>query len=269
MRTLKRRILHKSLRIARKLLKGLDNSKLIKIDLIHSRASLPSLSGEYRIIIVSDIHPNNNSDIFEKIVEPINASSPDFVFFTGDILDRRGTESYIDKFAAIEANISKIAVSGNWEYKSGLDLRKLKDAYEKAGYIFLINSWTEYPDFVVAGLDDRVHYRQDYSFLSNFENLSKPILLLSHRPMVFDFLKNYKLPECIVFSGHTHGGQIKILGKVLYTPFGSSSYVHGWYKNNIHRLCLTTGVGASRRLPIRIGVKPEILVVDLVKKENY
>ena len=67
----------------------------------------------------------------------------------------------------------------------------------------------------------------------------------------------------LMISGHTHGGQIALFGKALFTPNGSGQYTKGWYVRNQDMLYVMRGIGSSYRFPIRIGVKPEILVLDI------
>ena len=69
----------------------------------------------------------------------------------------------------------------------------------------------------------------------------------------------------IVIAGHTHGGQIAPFGKAVVTPSGSGSYIHGWYQSGNTSMYVMRGIGTSGP-PIRIGARPEILVLDIVRK---
>jgi predicted MPP superfamily phosphohydrolase len=50
---------------------------------------------------------------------------------------------------------------------------------------------------------------------------------------------------------------------VLITPRGSGPYVQGWYYHQNNSMYVMRGVGTSV-LPLRIGARPELLVLDLL-----
>ncbi len=67
---------------------------------------------------------------------------------------------------------------------------------------------------------------------------------------------------------HTHGGQVKILGRAPAIPRGSGSYVEGWYQGAAEAggqarapLYVSRGIGTTF-LPVRLGSTPEIAVFD-------
>ena len=67
----------------------------------------------------------------------------------------------------------------------------------------------------------------------------------------------------LTMSGHTHGGQIRIMGwsPVIPSRYGNR-FAYGHIQENDRDLLVTGGLGVSR-IPVRIGVPPEIMVVDL------
>ena len=91
---------------------------------------------------------------------------------------------------------------------------------------------------------------------------SQPVLIVSHCPGSFDYINKTSNHTTIAVAGHTHGGQIAPFGKALVTPTGSGSYVHGWYDRNNASMYVMRGIGTSG-LPLRIGARPERLVLDL------
>lgn len=62
-------------------------------------------------------------------------------------------------------------------------------------------------------------------------------------------------------AGHTHGGQVNLLGMRPFLPQGSGRYVAGWYRDIKPSLYVSRGIGTSI-LPVRIGSVPEIPVFE-------
>jgi predicted MPP superfamily phosphohydrolase len=87
-----------------------------------------------------------------------------------------------------------------------------------------------------------------------------PIVLLAHEPDIFP-----RVPERVALTlcGHTHGGQVRLLG---YSPRVPSRYgnrfAYGHIVEGNRNLIVSGGLGCSI-LPVRIGVPPEIVMVDV------
>ena len=95
---------------------------------------------------------------------------------------------------------------------------------------------------------------------------SKPNLLLSHRP---ERMAEYAAAELdYVFSGHAHGGQFRI-GIPLFAPGQGifPKYAQGVIREQNTALIVSRGLGNSI-IPLRLGNRPELVVVDLVKKHD-
>ena len=87
-----------------------------------------------------------------------------------------------------------------------------------------------------------------------------PVILLAHEPDIFP-----QVPErvSLTLSGHTHGGQVRLLG---YSPMVPSQYGNRYAYGNVveegRHLIVSGGLGTSI-LPVRFGVPPEIVLLDL------
>jgi hypothetical protein len=83
-----------------------------------------------------------------------------------------------------------------------------------------------------------------------------PIVLLAHEPDIFP-----EVPPrvSLTLSGHTHGGQVRLLGWAPFVPsrFGNR-YVHGHVVEDDRNLIVSGGLGCTA-LPLRFGAPPEIL----------
>jgi predicted MPP superfamily phosphohydrolase len=86
--------------------------------------------------------------------------------------------------------------------------------------------------------------------------------MLQHDPTCW---REKILPECnaqLTLSGHTHGGQIELLG---WSPVAMK--YHEWgglYKEGSRALYVSTGLGAL--IPFRLGLPGEIVVITLRAK---
>jgi predicted MPP superfamily phosphohydrolase len=87
-----------------------------------------------------------------------------------------------------------------------------------------------------------------------------PLLLLAHEPDVFP-----RLPAraAVTLCGHTHGGQVRLLGYSPRVPsrFGNR-YAWGHVREDGRDLVVSGGLGTTT-LPVRFGVSPEITLVEL------
>jgi predicted MPP superfamily phosphohydrolase len=84
--------------------------------------------------------------------------------------------------------------------------------------------------------------------------------LLAHEPDIF-----VKVPTrvSLTLAGHTHGGQVRLLG---YSPIVPSRYgnrfAYGHVVEGGRHMIVSGGLGCSM-LPVRLGVPPEIVMVRL------
>jgi predicted MPP superfamily phosphohydrolase len=87
-----------------------------------------------------------------------------------------------------------------------------------------------------------------------------PVILLAHEPDIFP-----RVPArvSLTLSGHTHGGQVRVLGYSPLVPsrFGNR-YAYGHIVENGRHLIVSGGLGCAI-LPVRIGVPPEVVLVDV------
>ena len=87
-----------------------------------------------------------------------------------------------------------------------------------------------------------------------------PSILMAHEPDIFR-----KVPDrvALTLSGHTHGGQVRLFGwsPVVPSRYGNK-YAYGHVTEGDRHMIVSGGLGCSI-LPVRFGVPPEIVVVDL------
>jgi predicted MPP superfamily phosphohydrolase len=89
-------------------------------------------------------------------------------------------------------------------------------------------------------------------------------LCLTHSPDVFPLLPAACL---LTIAGHTHGGQVwlPVLGRpaVAGVSIYGQRYAFGLIRENGKTLFVSSGIGTSE-LPVRLGVPPEISVLEIL-----
>jgi predicted MPP superfamily phosphohydrolase len=85
-----------------------------------------------------------------------------------------------------------------------------------------------------------------------------PLILLAHEPDVA-----HRVPSrvSLQLSGHTHGGQVRMLGWSPIAPTRYRKLVYGHARMNCD-VIVSGGLGCSI-MPFRLGVPPEIVLVTL------
>ncbi len=217
------------------------------------------LGSPIKVIQLSDLHLKRCGIVQKKIARYVNDMAPDLICLTGDAIEKEKQLKYLDQFMGLLSyDIPKFAVPGNWEYWSKIDLSVLDLLYKKHNCQLLINSTFGYSkngiEIGIIGVDDllagspdiRAAIQPGVSFDIN--------IVLNHCPQYTDYIDDEYLNDIdIILSGHTHGGQINILGFVPYVPGGSGNYIRGWY----NKMYVSQGIGTSG-IPFRFGSRSEV-----------
>ena len=101
-------------------------------------------------------------------------------------------------------------------------------------------------------------------YLEGTEKLVMPDMvniLLSHNPNTFDRAAQFGID--FTLAGHTHGGTLS-LHRGLSLARLETPYVSGWYEKPGGQLYVNRGIGTTGP-PIRLGTRPEITVLELVR----
>lgn len=235
------------------------------------------------LVQISDLHLQSVQPMHRRLAARTNAMRPDAVLFTGDAVDR---PDRLDALAALlalfDARTPRFAILGNWEHWSGVDLGALADVYRRAGCRLLVDESVVHEAggrrLRITGLDDLVGGRPDprRAFAEADPDAADAHLLLAHCPEHRDRLALPPHPFggpapgaigaariTLMLSGHTHGGQVNLLGWAPVVPGGSGRYLRGWYRDpGGPPLYVSRGVGTSV-LPVRLGATPEVAVFTL------
>lgn len=234
---------------------------------------LPQELDQLKIVHVSDTHFERNRISIETLLSEIEQAQPDLIFLTGDLIDRTADLSNVplEEFGrSLSALAPTYAVSGNHETSSG-QLDEWDQDINQSGVNLLNNEQItiEFNDAQLAlvGVKDE-DYPIDVPTINPITDI--PVLLLAHHPEYFeDYLTSNPLIEPdITFSGHAHGGQIRIpLIGPMYAPGQGffPKYTTGIYNSEVDpskKLVVSRGIGNSL-FPFRINNKPHLLVITL------
>lgn len=239
---------------------------------------LPNNSDPIKIVHLSDLHSKWFGDGQKHLIEIIEKEQPDLIVITGDIIDSRHTrfEPALTLLNKSKDIAPTYFITGNHDVAIP-NYRNFLSQIEDTGAIYLNNysQPIEMQDAFIHlhGVDDSnlIGYK---NFFKNLEVFSTAMdteqfnILLVHKPR---FLETYAtLNYDLVFSGHAHGGQIKLPGiGGLYTPGQGflPKYTDGLIKQDDTNLMISRGLGNSL-FPIRILNNPEVVVLTIQPKKD-
>lgn len=240
-----------------------------------------SLNHSLRIVAIADIHmspPFMTLARLKDIVREANALAPDIVVLLGDYAEGHGfgmarsTPHDVARILSkLKAPLGSWAVFGNHDWATdpaalaaGAGMTKWHHAFQDAGIEVLSNRAARLTHrgeaFWIGGLESQAVGRHDlHATLAQMTDQA-PALLLAHEPDIFP-----QVPDrvSLTLSGHTHGGQVRLFGQTPVVPsrYGDR-YAYGHIVEGERHLVVSAGLGCSR-LPIRFGVPPELVAIDL------
>lgn len=254
------------------LIAGYINAHIPRIN--HFTLNFGKSLGKYekiRLVAVSDIHLGTliSKNRLNYLVDKINEQNPDIVLFAGDVFDEdiapvvnNGLGKY---FEQIKSPLGVFAITGNHEFFGGVEQ---KVNYLKAHGVKVLRDSTVLIDdsFFLVGRDDRqTNYstgkkRLEITDLLYKVDKSKPIILLDHQPFNLNITADNGVD--LQISGHTHHGQLWPFNYITNAIYELSS---GYKKIGNTNFIVSNGYGTWGP-PIRLGNRPEILVVDILNK---
>jgi predicted MPP superfamily phosphohydrolase len=213
----------------------------------------PASFGKVKIFFISDVH---RRIVSETVINNVKGKA-DLVIIGGDLAEK-GV-----KRGQMEENLSRLQsigpvffVWGNNDYEVSSELEKV---FSSKNVKVLKNSAVRLKskdgdEFALLGVDD---------FMNGECNLEEALqtagdvpfkILISHNP---DAVKSISDDNHIqlVLSGHTHGGQIRLLG---YGPYELGGIKHKEYTT----LFVSNGYGTTA-LPFRLGAPAETHLITL------
>ncbi|WP_411842707.1 metallophosphoesterase [Salinicoccus sp. HZC-1] len=256
-----------------------EDKDIVTTQYVHKSERVPYAFDGYKIVHVSDFHNARFGRLSKKLLEKIKEADGDVILITGDIIDRRTPNlkrsvNFINQVVKI---LPTYYVTGNHEahYKRFarleqiIDQSEMKNISEASARLYIGNEYIH-----LIGMEDLWFYgeEEDHLVTGRFESKLKErledkddrlTLLMSHRPELINLYSKY--PIDLVFSGHSHGGQIRLpFVKGLYAPHQGvlPKYTEGIHTKNGTSVVISRGLGNSR-FPFRVFNHPEIVIVEL------
>lgn len=256
---------------------------------IQSSQLPPNMDG-YQIVHISDLHVGTyqgwRKKILQKAIDSINAQHPQLICFTGDLQNTRPIEinKVKDLIGSKAFSCPVVSILGNHDYgKYAGGTYKEKRRVEKDmikmqedilhWHLLRNSSYYPAPDkdslFVVVGTEN--DGRPPFPTRCNYEKAlqgipdSAFIVMLQHDPSAWNrhILPNTK--SQLTLSGHTHGGQISILG--LRPTMIKYPQDYGLYEQDGRFLLVSGGLGGV--VPFRLFLPAEINVITLRRSASH
>jgi len=247
-----------------------------------------------RVVALADIHacrPWMTPERIASLAEQANALQPDLIVLLGDYT--AGTKivtggvrvaEWAEALSGLKAPLGVLSILGNHDWWTDFLAQRAeagpiqsRKALEHVGIPVLENDVVRLEKdghgFWIAGLADQLALlpnkakgRDSFQGLDDLDGTlakvqgSEPIILLAHEPDIFP-----RVPwrVSLTLSGHTHGGQVRLFGysPVVPSVYGNR-YAYGHVVEDDRNLIVSGGLGFSI-IPVRFGVRPEILQIDL------
>lgn len=240
-----------------------------------------------RVAVIADIHacePWMSAERVHGIALQVNALEADVIVILGDF---NAGHRYVtgpvvpgawgEALSILDAPLGCYAILGNHDWWHGPvpgmpgGPKEIRAELAQRGITTLENSAVRLSkdgqDFWIAGLADQMAHHVKRGWTRGADDLngtlgqvpeSDPLLMLAHEPFVF-----HRMPPRVglTLCGHTHGGQVYI--PLIGAPISPSHrYRYGHIIEDGRHLIVSGGLGESN-LPVRFGVPPELLCVEL------
>jgi len=256
-----------------------------------ARDDIPAGFDGYRIVQISDLHTGtygSDTTFISKLVDSVNAQSPDLIVFTGDIVNSRSYEltPHVAPLSRLHARDGVYSIMGNHDYGDYANWKTSEQKAESIEYLKslqtsmgwkMLNNATEYiscggDSIALIGVENiGDHPFPVYgSLVKAYPTLSDTVfkVLLTHNPAHWcdSISGQHGLNIPLSLSGHTHAMQIEIAGHspaaYRYSTWG------GLYADadSTHMLYVNIGSGTVG-IPARIGATPEVSVLTLRKTD--
>lgn len=253
-----------------------------------------AVSKPVKIALAADLHESDPT----KAIECLRQAAPDMICIAGDTFERfdlkncpcrRGEYGIFTKLLLYIDDVFEW-FAGERKHSSEYAYRFLREAVKIAPVYMGLGNHEEYllPKdrqviketgvtlldnadiaaeqkstlFCIGGLSPNPNLK----WLKKFCEKEEYKILLCHHPEYYErYLKDKKLN--LIFSGHAHGGQIRLLGRGIFAPGQGlfPKYTKGIYDK---KLVVSAGCSNTASIP-RFGNPCEIILIQLTPgKEN-
>ncbi len=209
-----------------------------------------------RFVHFSDFHYSGDSEYAAEVVGAINKLEPDFVCFTGDLVEDRSYAAEALSFVR-EIHAPVYGIPGNHDYWSRAPFPEYERAFAATGGAWFPNSAIVLPQHDLELVGNGIIGMP----AAEADSVTRHVLLL-HYPAMADHLGHRRFD--LILAGHSHGGQVRLpfIGPLL-VPSGVGRYDYGCYDTPGGTLSVSAGIGTLSSFPIRWNCPPEITLVTI------
>ena len=211
----------------------------------------------HRFVHFTDLHHKGDRAHTQSVVDTINSLKPDFVCFTGDIMEEaKFLPEALEILSGVKAPM--YGVPGNHDYWSRAPFGDIIKCFAATGGAWLVNQQR-----VIAGgainLIGLARFGRHYPPPSVKPGMKN--ILLMHYPAWVKQLDDG--PFDLILAGHSHGGQVRIpFYGPLIVPHLVDEYDLGLFQTAVGPLYVNPGIGWYP-VPIRFNCRPEITVIEI------
>ncbi|MFO7478851.1 MAG: metallophosphoesterase [Methyloceanibacter sp.] len=241
-----------------------------KVELRHNRIVSPHLPQAFdgvTILQLSDLHVEMSEAAMRRVIALVQRLTYDLCVLTGDY--RGDTFGRYDTTLAGMAPVRAALTGPVYGVLGNHDTIRLVPGLEAMGIKVLLNESETFDRggerIHLAGIDDAHFYRVD-----NIEKASAQIpndefsILISHTPEIYRQAAHADFN--LLLSGHTHGGQICLPGRIPITLDSVLPRSLGAGPWRYHDMIGYTSVGAGVCIvPVRFNCPPEITLHRLTR----
>lgn len=224
----------------------------------------PELNG-YRIAFMTDMHTISDEDM-RTVAEELSTRNIDLLLLGGDfaaaIFDRYHFEGTVREISQTDTTDGIFGVYGNHDTR-----RLLFAAKERYGITPLDNDGVRIQDgFYLAGVSDLWTGIPNVAEAIAGASADDFVLLLSHNPDIA--MRESTIGIDLMFSGHTHDGQITFFGFPMYLLRGTitrygTRFAYGFaYSADGVPVFTSRGIGPYYGIP-RIMSRPEVVIFTM------
>ncbi len=247
-----------------------------------------SIPTPLRILQISDFHFYRGQLGRKRFLARLAQIEADLIFITGDLIDNNsGIDLCLEALKPLKAKHGIYCVLGNHDYvhvcfrhlfhRTGTPVEHLGYTYNDTeglvsglmdmGIHVLRNErrkvCVEGGEITIVGIDDPYLKRDDIPAAFKDFDQQNPCFVLIHAPDRYQQLM--EVGADMVFSGHTHGGQVCIpfWGPLITRSRAPRQYSYGLTRVNGTIFHTTRGIGSSRLTRPRFFCPPEVNLFEI------
>lgn len=248
-----------------------QNNSIVVTNIEYQNNKIPQSFEGFKILQISDLHNKQFGRKQKPLIEKTKKLNPDIIIITGDFIKGQIMElSHCLDYIREAVKIAPVYyVTGNHEEKAANGYEVLWSLLKPLGVHNMNNRseriWRDSSSIQIIGMRDTTI---NNSFLPKIQAMAcknEFTMVLSHSPEKFS--EYAKTHMDLIFTGHAHGGQIRI--PFVGGLFAPSQGFLPKYTSGQHRLKNTTmvvsrGLGGSI-FPMRLFNRPEMVMVTIKK----